>query len=145
MTRRTERIGHLIQRELGDLILRELADSRIGFVTISRVDVTTDLALAKVYVSVFGDEKSKKSSLAALNHSASYLRTLCAKAFTMRTMPKLEFILDKNLEHGFRINEILKDLQHGEGGKASNPDDGPEDGSDPESVIGRDTDSDQKD
>jgi ribosome-binding factor A len=119
MTRRTERIGHLIQRELGDLILRELADARIGFVTISRVEVTTDLAHAKVYVSVLGSDKEKRDSLAGLGHSASFLRTQIAKVLKMRTVPRLQFVEDKNLDHGFRINEILNDIKRDE-----NPRDG---------------------
>lgn len=112
MTRRTDRIGALIQQELGNLIVKELADSRIGFVTISRVEVTTDLAHAKVHVSVLGSEKEKRDSLAGLGHSASYMRTHLAKVLKMRTVPRLHFVEDKNLDHGFRINQILNDIKN---------------------------------
>jgi ribosome-binding factor A len=112
MTRRTDRVGALIQQELGNLIVRELADSRIGFVTISRVEVTTDLAHAKVHVSVLGTDKEKRDSLAGLGHSASYMRTHLAKVLKMRTVPRLHFVEDKNLDHGFRINQILNDIKH---------------------------------
>jgi ribosome-binding factor A len=122
MTRRTDRIGHLIQRELGDLILRELSDSRIGFVTISRVEVTTDLAHAKVYVSVLGSEKQKRDSLAGLAHSASFLRTHISKVLKMRTVPRLQFVEDKNLDHGFRINEILNDIKRDQPGNPPDAD-----------------------
>ena len=111
MTRRTDRIGHLIQQEIGNLILREISDVRIGFVTVSRVEVTTDLAHAKVYVSVLGTDKEKRDSLAGLGHSASYMRTHLAKVLKMRTVPRLQFVEDKNLDHGFRINEILNDIK----------------------------------
>jgi ribosome-binding factor A len=111
MSRRTERVAHLIQREIGDVILKELTDVRIGFVTISRVEVTTDMAYAKVHVSVMGTEKEKRDSLAGLTHSASYLRTHLAKVMKMRTVPRLQFVEDKNLEHGFRINEILNEIK----------------------------------
>lgn len=121
MTRRTDRIGHLIQRELGDLILRELADSRIGFVTISRVEVTTDLEHAKVFVSVLGSDKEKRDSLVGLGNSASFLRTKISKVLKMRTVPRLQFVEDKNLDHGFRINQILNDI------KRDDTDDDPED------------------
>ena len=117
MTRRTDRIGHLIQQEIGTLLLREISDSRIGFVTISRVDVTTDLAHAKVYVSVLGTDKEKRDSLAGLAHSSSYMRTHLSKVLKMRTVPRLQFVEDKNLDHGFRINQILNDIKR-EGGKA---------------------------
>jgi ribosome-binding factor A len=111
MSRRTERISHLIQREIGDVILKELTDVRIGFVTVSRVEVTTDLAYAKVHVSIMGSEKEKRDSLAGLAHSASYLRTHLAKVLKMRTVPRLQFVEDKNLDHGFRINEILNEIK----------------------------------
>jgi len=116
MTRRTDRIGHLIQRELGDFILRELSDSRVGFVTISRVEVTTDLAHAKVHVSILGSEKEKRDSMAALSHAAAYMRTHLSKILETRTVPKLAFVEDKNLDHGFRINAVLKDLEAKERG-----------------------------
>ena len=111
MTRRTERVGHLIQRELGDLIRREVSDSRIGFVTISRVEITTDMAHAKVFISVLGSDKEKRDSMVGLGHSASFLRSHLAKVLHMRTVPRLQFVEDKNLDHGFRINEILNDLK----------------------------------
>ncbi len=111
MTRRTERIAHLIQREIGEVILKELTDVRIGFVTISRVEVTTDLAFAKVFISVLGSDKEKRDSMAGLSHSASYLRTHLSKVLKMRTVPRLTFVEDKNLDHGFRINQILNDIK----------------------------------
>ncbi len=123
MTRRTDRIGHLIQRELGEVIRSQLADSRVGFVTISRVDVTTDLAYAKVFVSVLGGEKDKRDSLAGLSHSSSFLRTHLSKILHTRTVPRLQFVEDKNLDHGARVNQILNDLKAGEreSGPAAEP------------------------
>jgi len=114
MTRRTERIAHLIQREIGEVILKELTDVRIGFVTISRAEVTTDLAFAKVFVSILGSDKQKRDSMAGLANSASYLRTHLAKVLKMRTVPRLTFVEDKNLDHGFRINQILNDIKREE-------------------------------
>ena len=112
MSRRTERVAHLIQREIGNVILQELTDVRIGFVTVSRVEVTTDMAFAKVHVSVMGSDKQKRDSMAGLSHSASYLRTHLSKVLQMRTVPRLTFVEDKNLDHGFRINQILNDIKH---------------------------------
>lgn len=121
MTRRTERVGHLIQRELGDLILRELADARIGFVTISRVEVTTDLEHAKVFVSVLGSDKEKRDSLVGLGNSASFLRSKIAKVLKMRTVPRLQFVEDKNLDHGFRINQLLNDIKREDRPESAGP------------------------
>jgi ribosome-binding factor A len=111
MTRRTDRIGNLIQRELSEFILREVSDSRIGFVTISRVDVTTDLSFAQVHVSVLGEPKQIRDCMAALAHAATYMRTHLAKVMHMRTVPRLIFKEDKNLDHGFRIQTLLKKIE----------------------------------
>jgi ribosome-binding factor A len=111
MSRRTERVASLIQREIGGVILQELTDVRIGFVTISRVEVTTDMAFAKVHVSVMGTDKQKRDSMAGLSHSASFLRTHLAKVMKMRTVPRIQFVEDKNLDHGLRINEILNEIK----------------------------------
>lgn len=127
MTRRTERIGNLIQRELSEFIRREVSDARIGFVTLSRVDVTTDLSLARVHVSVLGDAKQTRDSLAALSHAAAYMRTHLAKVLRMRTVPRLVFQEDKNLDHGFRIQTLLKEIENEE-----KPVDGNDDSDDPE-------------
>ncbi|MBF0429788.1 MAG: 30S ribosome-binding factor RbfA [Fibrobacteria bacterium] len=110
MTRRTDRVGDLIQREIGTVILQEIRDPRIGFVTISRVQVSQDLAFADVFVSVLGTEQEQQDSLAGLQSSASYLRKHLSLNMKTRTVPRLKFILDKGCEHSERINELLKNI-----------------------------------
>jgi len=68
--KRTDRVGHLIQMELSQIVLHKLKDPRLGFVTITHVDVAPDLKSARVFYSVLGDEKVKASSQAALDRSA---------------------------------------------------------------------------
>jgi len=114
MTRRMERIGDLILREISIVIQNEIRDPRVGFVTVSRVNVTADLSYADVYVSVMGSEKEKKESLAGLESSASYLRKHLAKNLKTRTVPKLIFILERSLDHSERINELLKTVDLGD-------------------------------
>ncbi len=111
MTRRTERVGHVIQRELSDYILREISDPKLGFITLSRVEVSTDLGLAKIFVTVLGPESDKQNSLEILNRYAPRMRSRLSKAMATRTVPKIIFVEDKNLEHGFRINELLKEVR----------------------------------
>ncbi len=110
MSRRTERLGHVIQREIGSYLLRDLARSPLGFLTVSRVDLTADLSQAKVLVSVFGDEAEKRRTLASLAQEAPRMRTHLAKTLQTRTVPRLLFEIDRNLDHGFRIAELLKTL-----------------------------------
>ena len=114
MTRRTQRLGDLILREISTVIQNEIRDPRIGFVTVSRVEVSADLACADVYVSVLGSDKELKDSLAGLISSASFLRKHLADNLKTRTVPKLKFMLDKNLEHSERINELLRKVDLGQ-------------------------------
>lgn len=127
MTRRTDRVGHLIQQELGNLILREISDSRIGFVTISRVEVTTDMAHARVHVSILGSDKEKRDSMVGLGQASTFMRTHLSKVLKMRTVPRLQFVEDKNLDHGFRINQILNDIKRADTAAEPAPEPAPED------------------
>ena len=113
MTRRTDRIGDLILREISTVIRNEIWDPRIGFVTVSRVEVTNDLAYADIYVSVMGSEREKNDTMAGLISSASYLRKHLAANMNTRTVPRLKFILEKNLDHSERINYLLSRIDLG--------------------------------
>ena len=120
MTRRTDRIGHVIQRELTEFIRREISDARLGFWTLSRIDVTPDLSFAKAFVTVMGNDIEKRNTLDALNQHSNRMRSHLAKALHTRTVPKVIFEEDKNLEHGFRVAELLKEI-HDEEKKRSTP------------------------
>ncbi len=114
MTRRTERVGNVIQRELSQYILRELNDPRLGFLTLSNVETSPDLGLATVSVSVMGSEAEREETLEALNEFAPRMRSHLAKRLHTRTVPRLVFALDRNLDHGFRIDSLLRDIERGE-------------------------------
>jgi ribosome-binding factor A len=122
MTRRTERIGNVILRELSSFILRDLNDPRLGFFTLSRCDTTPDLSQATIAVSVMGDEAERAETLGALNELAPRMRTHLSKRLQTRTVPKLTFTLDRNLDHGFRIDSILRDIERGENPAAKDED-----------------------
>ena len=110
MSRRIEKVSDLIMKELGKAIQIGLSDPRIGFVTISEVKLSADLAFADVFVSVMGSEKDEISSLEGLKSSSSFLRTHLSKNLSTRTVPKLKFILDKGQEQSTRIQQILSEL-----------------------------------
>lgn len=112
MSRRTERIASLIQTELSEAVLKKLKDPRIGFVTLTGVDVSPDLKEARVYYSVLGKEKEKEQTQQALERAAGFLQHEIAEALKLRFTPKLTFHLDESLEEGMRIERILKELQH---------------------------------
>jgi ribosome-binding factor A len=113
LSRRTERVGNVIQRELSQYILRELNDPRLGFLTLSGVETSPDLGLATVSVSVMGEEDARAETLEALNEFAPRMRSHLAKRLHTRTVPKLVFTLDRNLDHGFRIDSLLRDIELG--------------------------------
>jgi len=107
---RTHRVGELIREELSEIIQRELKDPRIGFVTITGVDVSPDLRHADVYISVLGSEKQKKESLKGLQSSSGFLRKELSKRVRMKYFPELKFQFDPSIERGMRIERIIRKL-----------------------------------
>ena len=120
--RRTDRVSVLIQRELSDIIQRELKDPRVGFCTISQVEVSTDLRYADVKVSVVGDKKQKRSSITGLKSAAGFLRREVVQRIGLRHAPELRFELDDSVDQLMRIDRLLKQI-HTEEGTSTLPDD----------------------
>ncbi|HYC79975.1 MAG TPA: ribosome-binding factor A [Candidatus Binatia bacterium] len=112
MTRRTEQVASLIQKELGELMLGlELP----AMTTISRVDVTPDLKHAKVWISVFSDSASvEKDVLVTLSSNMYELQGELNRKFTMHHTPRIAFAVDHTQQHASRINELLKRTQEDE-------------------------------
>ncbi|AFI84132.1 MULTISPECIES: 30S ribosome-binding factor RbfA [Gammaproteobacteria] len=107
---RTNRISEVMMRELALLIQHDLADPRVSMVTVSHVDVTSDLKYARIYVtrlSGFDSEEAAKECLAGLNNAAGFLRRALAKRVKLRIMPELQFRYDTTLEHGFYMDELI--------------------------------------
>ena len=108
--RRTDRVSVLIQRELSNLIQRELKDPRVGFCTISQVEVSTDLRYADVKVSVVGDKKQKQNSITGLKSAAGFLRREVVQRIGLRHAPELRFELDDSVDQLMRIDRLLKQI-----------------------------------
>ena len=108
---RAQRVADVIRRELSGLLEREAKDPRIGFVTVTHVEVTPDLRSARVAVSVLGDEPQKKESLTGLAAARGFLRHELAQRLGLRRTPELEFYLDQSLESEQRIEELLRQIQ----------------------------------
>lgn len=103
---RSERVAGQLRRELAQLVQHEVKDPRVGFVSISDVEVTRDLAHAKVYVTVFEEDKAAES-IEALNRAAGYLRHRLGKEMHIRTVPELHFVHDASVETGARMDELI--------------------------------------
>ncbi|SPF55236.1 30s ribosome binding factor [Candidatus Desulfosporosinus infrequens] len=107
---RPNRLSETLKEEISQLILVELKDPRIGFVTVTSVDVANDLAHAKVYVSVLGSEDEGKASLDTLNRAAGFIRTEIGKRIRLRHVPAIVFVYDPSIQHGAHIAKLLRDV-----------------------------------
>ena len=116
---RTERVSDLIKEEISRLLQREVRDPRIGFVTVTGASVTADLRSARVYVSILGEPSAREESVRALQSAAGYLRRTLFKNLRLRYSPALEFVLDESLDHGERIESLLRDIRDEREGEES--------------------------
>lgn len=110
MTRRTRQVGELLKEELTDIIRREVKDPRIGFMSITEVDVTTDLRQARVYVSVLNEEE-RAGTMDALASAASFIRHHLKPRLRMRQIPMLEFRDDRSMEYAQHITETIRSIE----------------------------------
>jgi ribosome-binding factor A len=115
VTRRTERVGEEIREVVADLIARELKDPRIGFVTITRADVTADLASARVYVSVLGDQRQRQASLQGLARAAGFVRRELGRRLRLRRAPEVTFVYDRGIEATERVAQLLAEAPPDQG------------------------------
>ncbi|MEJ5211436.1 MAG: 30S ribosome-binding factor RbfA [Burkholderiales bacterium] len=104
---RPRRVAEQIQRELADLLRLELKDPRVGMVTITDVEVSSDYAHAKVYFSLLGDEARVQEALKGLQSAAGFLRSEVAKRIKLRVMPQLHFVHDTSIERGMRLDQLI--------------------------------------
>ncbi len=110
MSRRTERLGEELREEVALLIAGELKDPRIGFVTVTRVEITPDLRTARIYVGVLGTEKQRTASLAGLRKGAGFLRRALGRSLRLRHTPELVFQYDEGLEASDRVAKLLAEI-----------------------------------
>jgi len=109
---RTKRVEAQIQRELAQLIQFEVKDPRVGLVTVSAVEVSSDMAYAKVFVTTLGDEESIPEMLEGLNRAAGFLRRELGKRLTIRLTPELTFVYDASVTEGARMSALIDSLVH---------------------------------
>ncbi len=117
---RARRVGEQIQRELAELVRSELKDPRVGMVTIMDVEVSADLAHAKVYVSSLEPEEDLDAAVAALNRAAGFLRGRLGRRLHIRTVPELRFLRDDSVERGVRLTHLIDEVvakERGGGGE----------------------------
>ena len=107
---RPARVADALQQELSQILRHELKDPRLRMVTISRVEVSRDLAHARVWVSVLGEESERREAVEALHGAAGFVRQKLAPTLRLRSLPQLRFVLDRGAEYSQRISDLLEDL-----------------------------------
>jgi ribosome-binding factor A len=117
MSRRTEQVGDLVQSVLADLIRRRVKHPALQnvMVSLTRVEVSPDLAHAKVHVSVLGDEELREEVLEGLRHSEGFLHRELTKQVHLRRVPRLEFVHDRSMEEAERLTGLMRDVARTEG------------------------------
>ena len=108
---RSELIAEQIRSELALLLAREVHDPGLGFVTITRVQVTSDLQLARVYYTALGDEKAQKSSARALERAMPFLRRQIGSRLRLKRVAELDFIYDESIAGQDRIEQLLNEIR----------------------------------
>lgn len=120
MSERTARLDELLREEISAIVAREVADPRIGFVTITSVDVAPDLAHATVWVSVIGDAQTRRASVRALGRAMPFVRHRLG-ALRLKRIPELHVREDDSAERGTRVMHLLDQLEEGSADPLAGP------------------------
>jgi len=108
---RLQRVTEGIKKEIGKIIQEELNDPRIGFVTITRVELSRDLRFAKVYFSLLGTEKQLRDTQVGISRSASFVRKLLGQRMKLRYTPQIVFKLDESIGYSIHISGVMEKLK----------------------------------
>ena len=108
---RPERIAALLKETIALALMSEVKDPRVGFVTVTAVEVSRDASVAHVKISVLGDGDEKAQSLEGIKSATGFLRSLVAKELKLRLVPELRFELDTGLEHAAKVDKIFAELK----------------------------------
>jgi len=109
--KRTDRVSGLIQRKLAQIILTEVKDPRLPrIITVSAVKVSPDMSMAKIYITVLGEQSDSQLTLDILNKASSFLRTVLARSMKLRIVPQLKFVYDESIEYGTKLRQLIDDV-----------------------------------
>ncbi len=112
--KRSTQVGAAMGREIALIIQRELKDPRLGFVSVSGVELSDDLKFGRVFISILGDEESRRASLEGLESAKGYIRKLLGEKLKLRYTPEIVFKEDHSMERGERIDRLIDSLHREE-------------------------------
>jgi ribosome-binding factor A len=107
---RPDRVGDQIRAEVSDMLVRELHDPGFGFLTITRVRVTPDLQVARIYYTTMGDAEARRNTERAFGRAAPFIRRQLGRRLRLRRTPELEFVFDESIEGQDRIERLLQEI-----------------------------------
>lgn len=111
MSMRVNRVAEQMKKELTDILSRKVKDPRIGFLTVTDVEVTGDLQQATVYITVLGGEQEREGTLQALAKAKGFIRSELGSRIRLRKTPELLFEFDESVEYGNKIDTLLRQLK----------------------------------
>jgi len=106
---RPERVAEQIRIEIAGILQRDLKDPRVGLATCTRVQVSGDLKIAKIYISVLGDAEVQKRTMAALEGASGFVRRLLGQRLGLRASPEVRFLFDPAVEYGIRLEQLIEE------------------------------------
>ena len=109
--KRSDKVADLIQKEISEMLVRSIKDPRVGFVTITRVNVSDDCRLARVYFSVMGTVAEKERSMKGLDSAKGYVRRELGRRMTLKHVPEIVFKFDPSIEYAIHLGEVFDHLQ----------------------------------
>ncbi len=110
---RVRKLQEFIKQEVSQMLMRGMKDPRIGFTTVTDVEVTGDLRQAKIYVSLFGSDKEKADTLQALKHARGHVRSELGKILNLRHVPEIDFNKDTSLDYSMHIESLINEIHQG--------------------------------
>ena len=109
--KRSQRVGDLIREVISEMILRDLNDPRLDTVTITEVEVTSDLKLARIFFSARGEQRREEAALRGLESAAGFIKKNLGQELRLRYMPELKFQVDRSFEYGSKIDRLIRTIQ----------------------------------
>jgi len=115
MSQRSNQVAEELRKIISMIFLDDLNDPRMGFMTVTRIELTDDLRFARVFYSVFGDEEQKKSTEEALQDNLRFIKRLAIQRINMKYAMEIKFELDKSIEYGSKIDSLLNKIKKKDG------------------------------
>jgi ribosome-binding factor A len=115
MSQRSNQVAEELRKIISMILLEDVNDPRMGFITITRIELTDDLRYAKVHYSVLGSEEQKAATEEALAENLPFIKRLAIERINMKYAMEIRFELDRSIEHSFKIDEILKKIKKKDG------------------------------